>query len=151
VTFRLNAPNAQKVELRREGAAPAAMQKDERGIWSVTVGPLEPDLYGYPLVVDGVALLDPSNHLMKPNLLNPQSLVHVPGPPSLPWELNDVPRGAIHRHFYHSAIVGDHRDFFVYTPPGYDPRANKTYPVLYLLRGYSDDASAENRNLMSQS
>jgi len=142
VTFRLNAPNAQKVELRREGATAVPMQKDERGIWSVTVGPLEPDLYGYMLVVDGVALLDPSNHLMKPNLLNPQSMVHVPGPKSLPWELNNVPHGIIHRHFYHSDVVGDDRDFYVYTPPGYDPRANKRYPVLYLLHGYSDDASA---------
>jgi enterochelin esterase family protein len=38
--------------------------------------------------------------------------------------------------------VGDNRDFFVYTPPGYDPRAKQTYPVLYLLHGFSDDASA---------
>ncbi|MDW8131686.1 MAG: alpha/beta hydrolase-fold protein [Bryobacterales bacterium] len=142
VTFRLNAPNAQKVELRREGAKPEPMQKDERGVWTITVGPLEPDLYGYTFGVDGVGLLDPSNHLMKPNLLNPQSLLHVPGPLSLPWEINNVPRGAIHRHFYRSAIVGDDRDLYVYTPPGYDSRADKRYPVLYLLHGYSDDASA---------
>lgn len=142
VTFRLNAPNAQKVELRREGAQPVPMQKDERGIWTVTVGPLEPDFYGYSLVADGVALLDPANHLMKPNLLNPQSMVHVPGPSSLPWELNDVPHGVLHRHFYRSQVVGDNRDFFVYTPPGYNPRAGKSYPALYLLHGYSDDASA---------
>ncbi len=141
VTFRLNAPNAQKVELRREGATPVAMQKDERGIWSVTVGPLEPDLYGYTLTADSVALIDPANHLMKPNLLNTQSVVHVPGPASLPWEINNVPRGVLHRHFYRSAIVGDDRDFFVYTPPGYDANAKTPYPVLYLLHGYSDDAS----------
>lgn len=141
VTFRLRAPNAQKVELRREGATPVEMQKDERGIWSVTVGPLEPDLYGYTLTADGVALIDPSNHVMKPNLLNTQSMVHVPGPATLPWELNDVPHGALHRHFYRSAVVGDDRDLFVYTPPGYDPKAKKTYPVLYLLHGYSDDSS----------
>jgi enterochelin esterase-like enzyme len=66
--------------------------------------------------------------------------VHVPGP-SLPWEVNDVPHGEIHHHFYKSAIADDQRDFYVYTPPGYDPAAEKTYPVLYLLHGYSDDAS----------
>src|SRR6266481_4520027 len=32
-------------------------------------------------------------------------------------------------------------DFYVYTPPGYDPRGKQTYPVLYLLHGFSDDAS----------
>lgn len=142
VTFRFNAPNAQKVELRREGAAPVAMQRDERGIWTVTVGPLEPDLYGYTFVADGAAYLDPANWLMKPNLLNPQSMVHVPGPKTLPWEVNNVPHGVIHRHFYHSDVVGDDRDFYVYTPPGYDARASRRYPVLYLLHGYSDDASA---------
>ncbi|MGC8794512.1 MAG: esterase [Bryobacteraceae bacterium] len=142
VTFRLNAPNAQKVELRLEGAQPVAMQKDERGVWSLTAGPLEPDLYGYTFAVDGAAMLDPANFLIKPNLLNPQSMVHVPGPASLPWEVNDVPHGAIHRHFYRSKVVGDDRDLYVYTPPEYDPRAGKRYPVLYLLHGYSDDASA---------
>ncbi len=118
------------------------MQKDGQGLWTVTTAPLEPDLYGYSFVADGVPLIDPLNALMKPNLLNTQSMVHVPGPASLPWELNRVPRGRIHRHPYQSAIVGDDRDYYVYTPPGYDPRASKLYPVLYLLHGYSDDARA---------
>ena len=52
-----------------------------------------------------------------------------------------MPHGAVHHHFYRSGIVGDDRDFYVYTPPGYDPAAKKLYPVLYLLHGYSDDAS----------
>src|SRR5207247_10542948 len=59
------------------------------------------------------------------------SEVHVPGPSSLPWEENDVPHGVVHHHFYHSKVVGDDRDFYVYTPPGYDQKV--PYPVLYLL------------------
>jgi enterochelin esterase family protein len=78
---------------------------------------------------------------MKPNLLHTQSQVHVPGPASLPWEVNAVPHGMVHHHFYESGVVGDKRDFYVYTPPGYDPRAKRAYPVLYLLHGFSDDAS----------
>ena len=140
-TFRLRAPNAREVFLAREGAQRLAMQKDEQGLWSVTTEPLEPDFYGYSFVADGVSLIDPSNPLMKPNLLNTQSMVHVPGPPTLTWEINDVPHGVVHRHFYRSAIVGDTRDFFVYTPPGYSAGANAAYPVLYLLHGFSDDAS----------
>jgi enterochelin esterase-like enzyme len=141
VTFRFRAPNAKEVLLAREGTERLPMQKGEDGVWSITTAPLEPDLYGYSFVADGVALIDPSNSLMKPNLLFTQSMVHVPGPSSLPWEINDVPHGTVHHHFYHSAVVGDNRDFFVYTPPGYDPGAHKRYPVLYLLHGYSDDAS----------
>lgn len=141
VTFRFSLPNAKEVFLAREGAQRLPMQKDEQGVWGVTTGPLEPDLYGYSFVADGVSLIDPSNPLMKPNLLNTQSVVHVPGSASLPWEVNDVPHGTIHRHFYKSGIVGDHREFYVYSPPGYDPKAKKLYPALYLLHGFSDDAS----------
>ncbi len=141
VTFRFRAPNAQEVLLSREGAQRLPMRKDEQGVWSVTTGALEPDLYGYTFAADGVALTDPSNPLRKPNLLSNQSVVHVPGA-TLPWEISDVPHGAIHHHFYKSAVVGDHRDFYVYTPPGYDPTGKKLYPVLYLLHGFSDDASA---------
>ena len=76
-----------------------------------------------------------------PNLLSVGSEVHVPGPASLPWETNDVPHGMVHHHFYKSGVVGDDRDFYVYTPPGYDPATKKLYPVLYLLHGYSDEAN----------
>lgn len=141
VTFRFRAPNAKQVSLVLEGAEPLPMKKDEQGVWSVGTDPLEPDFYGYAFVADGVGLIDPSNPLMKPNLLNTQSVVHVPGPASLPWEINDIPHGTLHHHFYKSGIVGDDRDFYVYTPPGYDPLAKQTYPVLYLLHGFSDDAS----------
>src|SRR5947208_7143323 len=90
VTFRLRAPNAKEVFLAREGAPRVAMQKDEQGVWSATTAALEPDLYGYSFVVDGVSLLDPNNSAMKPNLLNTQSVVHVPGSASLPWEVGSV-------------------------------------------------------------
>ena len=142
VTFRLSALGATNVELRCEGLKPSALQKDEKGIWSLTVGPLEPDIYAYSFLVDGVRTIDPANHLIKYNLVNIDSEVHVPGPPSLPWEIADVPRGELHRCFYHSRIADDDRDFIVYTPPGYNPAARKRYPVLYLLHGYTDETHA---------
>lgn len=142
VTFRLAAPHARQVLLAMEGSEPQPLQKDGEGNWSLTTDVLQPDLYAYSFLVDGVRMLDPSNPLWKPNLLNPQNLVHVPGPASLPWEIAEVPRGTLHHHFYRSKIVGDDRDFFVYTPPGYDPQGRTSYPVLYLLHGFSDDASA---------
>ncbi len=141
VTFRFRAPNAQDVKLAREGAEPQAMQKDDQGVWSVTTPPLAPDYYAYSLVADGVRLLDPSNHGLVPNLLSPANFVHVPGPLSLPWELNDVPHGEVHHHVYKSAVAADDRDYYVYTPPGYESSGQRKYPVLYLLHGFSDDAS----------
>jgi len=143
VTFRFRGPNVKEVAVSLEGAAkPLPMQKDDAGVWSATTEPLAPDFYGYTVIADGVGLFDPSNYAIKPNFLYPASEVHVPGPPSLSWETNDVPRGEVHHHFYKSGVVGDDRGFFVYTPPGYDSRGKQTYPVLYLLHGFSDDANA---------
>jgi enterochelin esterase-like enzyme len=143
VTFRFPGPNVKEVAVMLEGAAkPLPMQKDDQGVWSVIAEPLIPDYYGYSIIADGVILFDPSNHAIKPNFLYRSSEVHVPGPASLSWETGAVPHGEIHHHFYRSGVVGDDRDFFVYTPPGYDPRGKQTYPVLYLLHGFSDDASA---------
>ncbi len=143
VTFRFRAPNDKEVAVQIEGVPkPIPMRKDDQGVWSATTEPLAPDYYGYTIIADGVGLFDPSNHAIKPNFLYRASELHVPGPASLPWETVAVPHGEIHHHFYKSGVVGDDRDFFVYTPPGYDPRGKQTYPVLYLLHGFSDDASA---------
>jgi enterochelin esterase-like enzyme len=142
VTFRYLDPYAKHVQLALEGSRPKPMHKGARDIWSLTIGPLEPEFYGYSYLADGVPELDPFNPLIKPNLLMLENEVYVPGSSSLPWQTNDVPHGVVDHIFYRSAVVGDNRDYFVYTPPGYDPRATRRYPVLYLLHGYSDLANA---------
>ncbi len=142
VTFRFRDPNAKEVQLELEGSERVPMEKGPNEVWTVTTKPLAPEYYGYSFIADGVSLVDPSNSLLKPNLLDVTSMVLVPGSPPPPWQVTDVPHGVIHHYFYHSNVVGDNRDFYVYTPPGYNPRSRKRYPVLYLLHGYSDDASA---------
>src|SRR5438128_12243086 len=77
-----------------------------------------------------------------PTLHGRTSEFNLPGPASLSWEIGAAHHSEIHHPYYKSGVVGDDRDFFVYTPPGYDARAKQTYPVLYLLHGFSDDASA---------
>src|SRR5258708_11054495 len=130
VTFRFRAPNDKEVAVSIEGMTKSLpMQKDDQGVWSVTTEPLAPDYYGYTIIADGVGLFDPSNHAIKPNFLYRASELHVPGPASLPWETVAVPHGEIHHHFYKSGVVGDDRDFFLYTPPGYDPLRNQTSPL----------------------
>jgi len=141
ITFRLRAPNATEVFVNFSGRT--AMTKDDQGIWSATTAKaFEPDYYGYTFIVDGVTLPDPSNPAVKSGVTGGfESQAHVPGPASLSWEWNDVPHGAVSHHFYHSALIGDDRDFYVYTPPNYDASGKTKYPVLYLLHGLSDDAS----------
>lgn len=142
VTFRFRDPNAAKVEVWGDWGqtAATAMRKDDQGVWSVSTPALAPDYYGYGFTADGVDVSDPSNRELTPNLLFSLNVLHVPGPLSLPWEVNDVPHGVIHHHFYRSAVAQGDRDYYVYTPPNYDSAAKKSYPVLYLLHGYSFDA-----------
>src|SRR6476646_3671881 len=49
VTFRLMAPNASEVTVNGswDGGTNIKMTKDDTGVWSATVGPLAPQLWGY--------------------------------------------------------------------------------------------------------
>ncbi len=140
VSVAFRAEHAKEVVLAVNSQPRQPMTRDADGVWRATTPPLDADVYGYLIVVDGVPHLDPLNTDIIPNLLNPQSKFHVQRGSAHPWDVTDVPRGTLHRHFYKSGIVGDHRDYYVYTPPGYDSAAARPYPVLYLLHGYSDDA-----------
>jgi enterochelin esterase-like enzyme len=138
VTFRLRAPNAKEV-VAAMGQTRLPMQKDEQGVWSATSDVLKPDYYTYSLVVDGTNVNDPANRQFQTGYGTAQSMFVVPGPQ--PWlPAADVPRGAIARHGFRSTVANDDREFFVYTPPGYDARRPKPYPILYLLHGLGDDA-----------
>jgi enterochelin esterase family protein len=138
VTFRLRAPGAKEVLVSVAGRR-LPLQKDEAGLWSLTTDALAPDIYPYSFVVDGATMNDPGNRQVQTSFGSFQSMAVVPGP--RPWlPAAGVPRGAIARHVFRSAVANDERDFFVYTPPGYDRRRGQAYPVLYLLHGLGDDA-----------
>jgi enterochelin esterase-like enzyme len=140
VTFCLRAPNAREVFVEGAGQR-LEMQKNDQGVWSATTEPMTPDIYTYSFSVDGLNINDPSNPLFKTGYGSPgQSLFHVPG--DVIWEpAAGVSRGAVTHHFYRSAVAGDDRDFYVYTPPNYNPRRKESYPVLYLLHGLGDDSN----------
>ena len=141
ITFRLRAPNAKEVAVTGLPPGRILMQKDEQGVWSVTTDPLKPDMYGYAFSIDGATVNDPANPAFKTSATSAgQNIVHVLGDVS--WEPKPgLARGAVAHHFYHSALIGDDRDFYVYTPPNYDPNRKEAYPVLYLLHGLGDDAA----------
>jgi enterochelin esterase-like enzyme len=137
VTFRLRADNAASVTASGD-FGDLILTKDAQNIWSATTAPLEPAIYRYAFIVDGVQMADPNNPDIKGVS---ESLVTVPGDPPMPWELRNVPHGDVTQVLYYSQVFNTHRRFFVYTPPGYDEAANNL-PVLYLLHGYSDDDSS---------
>jgi enterochelin esterase-like enzyme len=142
VTFRLRAPEASQVAVTGIGER-LAMQKDDQGVWTATTDTLKPEMYTYSFNVDGATVSDPRNPLFKSSYGSAgQSLVSVLGAGPSVWAPAEGPRGTVAHHFYKSGIIGDNRDFYVYTPPGYDAKRKEPYPVLFLLHGLGDDAAA---------
>lgn len=141
VTFRLFAPKAAEVILMGSPGIleaikkPTPLQKDEKGIWSVTVGPLAPGFYTYGYAIDGgLRMPDPSNPNVELRRWGNTSMFIVPGAEKAVFEERPVPHGSVHIDFYDSKNLGTPRMFYVYTPPGYESGRDK-YPVLYLLHG----------------
>lgn len=146
VTFRLKAPQAREVLLTGgpillalKANKPIPFQKGNDSLWTLTVGPVKPDVYVYRLIVDGVTVVDPNNTLTgfsdQPGYS--QLVVHGNGPAY--YDARPVPHGTVTRHIYHSDVLKGERELYVYTPPGYNPK--KKYPVLYLLGGSGELAS----------
>ncbi|MBK5722271.1 esterase [Dysgonomonas sp. Marseille-P4677] len=139
ITFRYLAPNAQKVEIDpqfMEGTAP--MVKDEKGVWSITLGPIDPDMYPYAFIVDGVKVMDDSNPFYFENELFKASIVDIEGDTALIHAIQDVPHGTVNYDYYASEVLGTTGRVLVYTPPGYDERPDEKYPVFYLISGTTD-------------
>jgi enterochelin esterase family protein len=144
VTFRLKASAATSVQLT--GVAiltalgtdnkPVPFKKGDDGIWTLTVGPLRPDMYIYYFNVDGVQIADPSNSMAGFTAMPPYSQLIVHGEGPAYYDAKNVPHGNVTRHIYHSNVTNGERELYVYTPPGYDK--SKTYPVLYLVGGSGD-------------
>jgi enterochelin esterase-like enzyme len=141
VTFRLFAPKASEVLLMGSPGIleaikkPAPLQKDDKGVWSVTVGPLPAGFYTYGYAIDGgLRMPDPSNPNLELRRWGVTSMFTMPGSEKAVFEERPVPHGTVHVSFYESKNLGTSRMFYVYTPPGYETGKEK-YPVLYLLHG----------------
>lgn len=140
VTFRLYAPEATNVRVAGNwpDGGNVAMTKDERGVWSATVGPLAPELWSYRFVVNGVPAVDPQNNNVLRDGLRVDNIVLVPGAESALYQNRDVPHGTLSAVWYDSPTLKLRRRMQVYTPPGYETSQTR-YPVLYLLHGYGGD------------
>ncbi|MBT8400163.1 MAG: esterase, partial [Rhodothermia bacterium] len=142
VTFRVHAPRADSVFVKGiEELDRTAMMRGPQGVWSVTVGPLPPELYSYVFEVDGADVVDRHNRDLK-SWFFLESLVEIPGDPPLIHEQQAVPHGSVTHHLYYSQSAGHERGVYVYTPPGYDRDREEAYPTLFLLHGFGDDEGA---------
>jgi len=138
VTLRLRAPGAKEVKVSGEWPGGSQALTNNEGLWVITIGPLEPDIYGYSFSIDGVTLVDPANPWVKPMRAARTSVLEIPGEPPRLWELQPVQHGTVHHQVYFSKSLGRNRSVHIYTPPGYEKKSEK-HPVLYLFHGSGDN------------
>ena len=138
VTFNLDAPHAKSVIISAQFAPKAEMQKRKDGIWTITLGPVKPDIYPYCFEVDGIAVQDPQNPDWFPNEGFKNSMVDVRGAEPMDHAVKSVPHGKVDYVNYWSETLGLHGNALVYTPPTYDKNVNEKYPVFYLISGTTD-------------
>lgn len=156
VTFNVAAPEAQKVEIvgdflpiekvktdqgESERRGPQALKKNEKGVWSFTSAPLQPELYMYNILVDGVKVTDPLNVYAIRDVSSTFSIFMVKGGVDGLYQVQNVPHGTVSKTWYKSSTANMTRRLTIYTPAGYEQSKEK-YPVLYLLHGMGGDENA---------
>jgi enterochelin esterase-like enzyme len=140
VTFRVRAPKASDVTLYGDWmpvGKPQPMTKDPSGVWSISTEPLEANGHLYWFNVDGLAVADPVNPVVKLRQRTSASLVEIPAAPSAAWELHDVPHGGVVTEWQKSTALNRTERIVVYLPPGYQ-KSTARFPVLYLVHGSGD-------------
>ncbi len=145
VVFRIDASRATQVTINGDWITHGRvkngpLEKDDNGVWSITLGPFVPDFYSYWFLVDGVRTLDPKNAWIKPGVVNLSNMFEVPGAEAEYEETRPVAHGEVRIVWYQSSTLHSIRSMHVYTPPGYESGKSK-YPVFYLLHGAGDDDS----------
>ena len=156
VTFRLNAPQADTVQVtgdflpsvkvdtpmgQMDGPGKVNLTKNEDGIWSFTTKALDPELYSYAFIVDGFKTTDPANPFLIRDVASVTNIFIVPGKQADLYRVQDVPHGTVSSRWYDSEGLGMDRKLNIYTPPGYET-SKEEYPVLYLLHGAGGDEEA---------
>lgn len=155
VTFRFMAPKADTVKIsggftptvkmetrfgEMDIPAPLNMNKDEKGLWSITLQRPDNELYTYSFIVDGVTVNDPNNVLMQRDGTRYLSVLLLPGKLTENYFEAET-HGNLSKVWYDSPTIGINRRMFIYTPHGYET-SGKDYPVLYLLHGGGGDEDA---------
>jgi enterochelin esterase family protein len=117
IIFRISAPTAAEVQLRFANQT-YPMMKGGKGVWSVTVGPVEPEIYQYSFEIGGARVNN--------------GQVEVPANPPRYDELQNVPHGTLVLHTYFGKVQNRERNFRVYLPPQYYSEPSRKFPVFYL-------------------
>jgi enterochelin esterase-like enzyme len=136
VIFRIKAPEAQKVQI--DLVKKYDMAKDTGSYWIATTDSVSEGFHYYSLIIDGVAVADPVSETFY-GKGREASGIEIPFAGGGYYALKDVPHGDIRIKNYFSMVTFSWRQFYIYTPPGYDSNQSEKYPVLYILHGGGED------------
>lgn len=142
--FKIKAPGATevKVSLGLGGQGGTPLQYQGEGIWmGTTAGPMDEGFHYYHVSIDGGIFNDPGtcNYYGSTRW---ESGIEIPAHDQDFYALKDVPHGNVQQVLFPSPSTGTVRRAFVYTPPCYDGKGSKKYPVLYLQHGWGEDETA---------
>ena len=138
VTFKVKAAGADTVRLIIDTRVDTLLKHTGNETWSITLRDLEPDLYMYYYVIDGMKVLDNENAQVLRDVKNVMNTFVLDPKGDCPVAVHDVPHGKVEAVWYDSPTLNAKRRMMVYLPPGYDDSRQK-YPVLYLLHGTGGD------------
>jgi enterochelin esterase-like enzyme len=138
VTFRVAAPDAQKVSVRIGKGFD--MTKAADGLWYVTTTPQVVGFHYYTISIDGAVVSDPTTRTFFGSGFD-NSAIEVPEPAqdAAYYTLKDIPHGQVSQRWYYSKVTASWRRAYVYTPPDYQTNTKATYPVLYLMHGWGEN------------
>ena len=136
VIFSVRAPGAQKMQV--DLGKKYDMVKDTDGTWTITTDSIGEGFHYYSLLIDGIAVADPSSESFY-GMGRMASGIEIPFAGGAYYAMRDVPHGDIRIKKYFSKITNSWRQFYIYTPPGYDSNTTAKYPVLYILHGGGED------------
>jgi len=135
VTFRIKAPDAQKVEIQLDKRYD--MVKGLDSFWTVTTNAQVPGFHYYTLIINGVWVADPSSESFF-GMGRDASGIEIPEKGVDYYSAKNVPHGEIRSKWYYSKTTAGWRRVFVYLPAEYE-NSNARYPVLYLQHGGGED------------
>ena len=138
VTFKVKAPNADTVRLIIDTRLDTLMRNQGNDTWSITLRNLEPDLYMYHYIIDGIKVLDAENAHVLRDVKNVMSTFVLDPKGDCPMAVHDVPHGEVRAVWYDSPTLSMKRRMMIYLPPGYE-ESHQKYPVFYLLHGSGGD------------
>ena len=144
VTFRLNAPKAENVQVIadwEQNGGRGTMTRNAEGVWEYTTPQLTSEMFTYRFNIDGVETTDPANPFSRRDVGTVFSMFYVGGGAADTYQVHNVAHGEVRTVWYHSESTNTDRRMSIYLPAEYE-KTKKKYPVFYLLHGSGGDENA---------